>query len=231
MIAGQTDIYDMLGGPNMQIIAFNGFKGSGKGEAAFAALQTITASNPSNPYVAAFADRVKLYVGRILGYEGTDEYVINAIDQVKNLNRVDVFEVDYEAQTQQFVFELTMRQMIQNVGHSAREMFGEYFWINQILPPRSLGEGWVESAEGSLGLLYPDASHLLIPDLRYPNEAERVRSYGGIVVEITRPGVESDGHDSEQPLPRHLVDLTIENTGDVAQLHDAVADWIAGVVA
>jgi hypothetical protein len=70
-----------------------------------------------------------------------------------------------------------------------------------------------------------------ITDLRYPNEAQRVLDLGGEVWEVVRPGLVSDGHASEQTLPRDLVTLTIENDSDVADLQLKVRTllWQRGV--
>lgn len=64
------------------------------------------------------------------------------------------------------------------------------------------------------------AERVVIPDVRFPNEAEWVRSQGGIVIEILRPGVgPANGHASENRLERHLVDCTVHNNGTVEDLH------------
>lgn len=229
MIPGQMDIYDMLGGPNiMQIIAFTGHKGSGKGAASEAAANSIIEHVP-NAHIefVAFSDRLKLYVGRLLGYEGTDKEIIAAIDEIKDMNTLDCFECVGE--DRRFIFEITLRQILQNAGNEAREMFGLDFWVNQVFPLPVLGDGWGRGGDayvGALEMVYPGVTHLLVTDLRYPNEAERVIAYGGKVVEVTRPGVESDGHPSEQVLPRNLIDTVIVNDGTIDKLRESVEKYL-----
>ncbi len=52
---------------------------------------------------------------------------------------------------------------------------------------------------------------VVLDDCRFANEALMVRSMGGRVVRITRPGLTAMNHASEQGVPDALVDLTIEN--------------------
>jgi hypothetical protein len=57
----------------------------------------------------------------------------------------------------------------------------------------------------------PEGVLVLVEDVRFPNEAEAIRSLGGVVVKLTRPGVSSvaGAHKSEQGLPEELVDVTL----------------------
>jgi hypothetical protein len=61
-------------------------------------------------------------------------------------------------------------------------------------------------------------SAVAFTDLRYPNEAQRILDLGGEVWEIIRPGLSSDGHASETPLPRELVSRRIRNDGHLLNL-------------
>jgi hypothetical protein len=56
---------------------------------------------------------------------------------------------------------------------------------------------------------------IVIDDCRFPNEAEWLRLNGGKLVHLSREGVEyTKGHDSELPLPKHLVDYELD-AGDI----------------
>jgi len=58
-------------------------------------------------------------------------------------------------------------------------------------------------------------NHFIITDVRFPNEAEFIRSMGGIIVNIIRPinnsATEHVEHESEQPLPIELIDKFFVN--------------------
>lgn len=60
----------------------------------------------------------------------------------------------------------------------------------------------------------------LIPDVRFPNEAEAVKERGGKVIRIERIGMDtSDNHPSETALDSYeRFDYTIHNTGDLVEL-------------
>jgi hypothetical protein len=49
-----------------------------------------------------------------------------------------------------------------------------------------------------------------------------LRSRGFRLIRITRPGVADDQHDSETALDNYPADLTIENTGTIADLRQAI---------
>lgn len=61
----------------------------------------------------------------------------------------------------------------------------------------------------------------IITDVRYQNEVDLIRSFGGFVLKVTRPGVGPvNGHSSDN---QHLdADGTIDNNGTLDQLAEAV---------
>jgi hypothetical protein len=63
---------------------------------------------------------------------------------------------------------------------------------------------------------------VVVTDVRYPNEANMLRSRGFRLIRITRPGVADDQHDSETALDTYPADSTIENIGTVEQLREAI---------
>jgi hypothetical protein len=79
---------------------------------------------------------------------------------------------------------------------------------------------WVKRARD----LYRERIAAGVPGLancsvRFLNEAEWIHSEGGAVVRVHRPGVEAvNGHVSDKPLPRELVDAEIANDGERSAL-------------
>jgi hypothetical protein len=60
--------------------------------------------------------------------------------------------------------------------------------------------------------LFPDPPDIaVVTDVRFPNEAERIKALGGQVWEIHRGDESCDTHSSETPLPADLIDRTIYN--------------------
>jgi len=79
---------------------------------------------------------------------------------------------------------------------------------------------WVDTWEKSL----PEESNrrVVVADVRFPNEAERIRSLGGLIWRVTRPGTAPDGHRSEMDLDRIVPDAVLANTGSIDDLHRLV---------
>lgn len=95
------------------------------------------------------------------------------------------------------------RELQQSVGHGAREVFGENFWISQVM--NNLHENTV------------------ITDVRYKNEFDAVRDAGGYVIRVFRPEL--------QPVNNHItevghlslpVDYTIINDDDIYGLYNKI---------
>lgn len=213
----------------MKIIGINGFKRSGKGETA-AALKRVA---PFSVQENGFAWKMKVFAALCLGFsrDRSDEELIALMDEAKDQWVIDVTDQvtfdNIDAKRPQAPFhDLTGRQYLQQVGTRARELFGEDFWVNQVLPTPA-----AEYLTHDLNVLYPGASLVAFSDLRFDNEAERVLALGGEVWEVIRPGTESDGHDSEQVLPRNLITRIIINDGTLQDLEDQVAVELANCVA
>ena len=209
----------------MQIIGINGFKRSGKGETALA-IESVLGQEDFGFQVVkgvGFADKLKIMAARALGFSGPDADMIALMDEAKeewvfNLTGGGVF-TDPE-----IVFhELTGRQYLQNFGNEARQIFGDTFWIDQVLPPDGLTD---QATARAMHARYAGVDCLVITDLRYPNEAERVLNLGGVNLEVIRPGLESDGHASEQPLPREYVTYQIINDGTLMDLRYKVEKFL-----
>lgn len=66
---------------------------------------------------------------------------------------------------------------------------------------------------------------VVVPDVRFPNEAAAIKELGGTVFRVVRPGLVTDefsGHASEIAMDEWHVDGVLNNTGSVEQLHDAM---------
>lgn len=197
----------------MNVIGLHGFAGSGKGEVA----KILSEILPGRVKLLGFADKVKIYAAKQLGYRGSDSDLIRFMDEFKERGRVDSFASLNEVKRAMFPTSsmgLTGREYLQNVGNEAREIFGEGFWVDQVLPydihPKELhGVDW-----------------LVIADLRYTNEAYRVQWYRGEVWNIMRPGIVAGRHISEFGIPAYLIDKTVYNDGSLADLRKQVESFV-----
>jgi hypothetical protein len=95
-----------------------------------------------------------------------------------------------------------VRELLQRFGTEVgRELLGTDVWVD---------------------LAFRDAppSATVITDVRFPNELAAVRSRGGVVVEVRRPGHGAvNDHASET---RHACDYTLDNDGDIDALREKV---------
>lgn len=203
------------------LIGINGFKKSGK-DTTFGLIQNLIAAQETAKRVA-FADKLKQLGALALGFEGTPEELIAHMDDAKDNWELHLMRRESDelfANGLRFFHYTSGREYLQDIGNHARRLFGDTFWIDQVLPtPDGVMR---QGAPPTLGARYPGADIVCVTDVRYANEAERVLALGGEVWEVVRPEATSDGHDSEQQLPRELVTRTIDNSGTLTDLESAV---------
>jgi hypothetical protein len=93
----------------------------------------------------------------------------------------------------------TVRSLLQRYGTEAhRDVFGRDFWLDAALP-----WGGIDGRDRH----YDDALYV-VTDVRFANEAQRVRDLGGMVVLVVGPNDDTGSHVSEQPIP---CDYTLNN--------------------
>lgn len=94
-----------------------------------------------------------------------------------------------------------LRVFLQNLGLAMRETVGPDVWVDAALPPTVADP-----------LFSPEHRNLVITDVRFKNEAARIRNLNGIVVRVTRSGVEAaNDHVSEHDLDDWPFDGEIHN--------------------
>jgi hypothetical protein len=190
----------------MKIIGISGFKRSGK-DSTYEAIRDLLPH--SNVRRVGFADKLKELGGGAFGYR---EIAIEKMDEAKERWNIALYDEEDDPRALKIV---SGRAYLQNLGVVARELFGENFWIDSVLP-------WPNGT--NVALMYPDTNILCITDVRYSNEAFRILQLGGDVWEINRPGTASDGHSSEIPLPRNMITHIISNDGTLNDLKEKVKE-------
>ena len=95
----------------------------------------------------------------------------------------------------------TVRSFLQRYGTEAhRDVFGQDFWLDAALPT---------ARNGIRGRVAYDDALYVVTDVRFENEAKRVRDLGGIVVGGIGPARDTGSHASEQEID---CDCWIDNT-------------------
>jgi hypothetical protein len=160
----------------------------------------------------ALADRLKVSAARALGFDGSDEELVGVMDTLKVCGSVHA-AVEHGQYDVQESF-LNGREFLQRYGTEAhRDVFGVDFWLDAVLPLTDEGNPSRN-----------DHDVLIVSDVRFPNEAQRVLDYGGEVWEVIRPEGERPGaeHVSEAGVPPSLVTLSIVNGGTLDELRASV---------
>ena len=188
----------------MKIIGIHGQSRCGKDTVC----QILTESYPNIKFEKqGFADALKVSAARAIGLEGSWSELITKMDDLKS-----------EGQINTPWGKISGRQLLQYYGTEAhRDMFGKDFWLDQVIPDpfdparRANGE-------------YRKCDVLLIPDVRYQNEAERIveaqcRGYLWLV----RRDVQghTTGHVSENNVNIGW-DQVIDNNNSIDELTDRV---------
>jgi hypothetical protein len=164
----------------------------------------------------AFADPLKRSIAALF------DIPFFEIDKLKNRDVLvgigEIGEPEYQQWIQYIGIKgLTFRELLQRYGTEAhRDIFGDNFWVDITLPVQGF---------------YPGRA-IVVTDVRYRNEAERVKMLGGHVISIIRGSAalgEQDQHRSEQFCVEypHLVDHKIYNDGSLEELYESVEDLLA----
>lgn len=116
------------------------------------------------------------------------------------------FSQDGKAMRSEF-WGLQVRDALQQVGEGVRKMFGEDFWVRR----------WLYDY-----VQVQNQLSVVLTDVRYENEADSIRGYGGTIVHLKRDGAGLTGaqseHSSERGIQFHDSDILIENNGTLAEL-------------
>lgn len=157
----------------------------------------------------AFADPLKKSVAALF------DIPFSEVDKLKlNPNAVAAI-LDYTEDSIASQHDMTFRTLLQRYGTEAhRDIFGTNFWVDQTLP-----------VDG----FYPGRA-ICVTDVRFSNEASRVRELGGVVVRVFRGEEDlSDLHASE--IIDFDWDYAIHNDGTLGDLYINIEEMLSTVVA
>jgi hypothetical protein len=98
------------------------------------------------------------------------------------------------------------RALLQDLGMAGRK-YDQDIWVNGI--KRLLGPEVLKSK-------------LVFTDVRFQNEADYIRSIGGTIVRIVRPGQAAENHESELNQSAVAADIEVVNDGTIEDLHQKI---------
>lgn len=187
------------------LIGINGFKGAGKDT-----IGKIFVEDHGFKRIA-FADKLKDAVAALWGiprhwvddYKDPDahSYVTLHGGEPDNLGSTTQRSMDWRDFLKRFGTEM------------GRDVFGNDFWVDQLLPMK---EWPVAQADKRYH------GNRCVTDCRFANEMGRIKSLGGHIIRVERPGLVSDGHRSEEVPESWMIDYTIHNDGTIDDLHSKV---------
>lgn len=177
------------------IIAFSGFKGSGKDTAA----KVLVAEYGFTKI--AFADAVRtmaLTINPLITIRAVPGAIWRLSDVIDRFGW-DIAKNEYPE----------VRRLLQVIGTEAvRNILGNNVWID------TLAKQFPDIAD--------EDTRYVITDCRFDNEVEFVRDHGGLLVWVERPGTASDGHASESPHIKSLATTILHNDETVEELHEDI---------
>jgi energy-coupling factor transporter ATP-binding protein EcfA2 len=185
----------------MELIGITGLRGSGKSTLARHLCMAYNFDEVS------FADPLKHGIKEMFLLSGAElGLFVTSSDQHHKKEEVDPF------------WGVTPRELMQVIGTDL---------MREELPKRlpQLRNVWIRSCERRLGFLKHSGSRrVVISDVRFPDEVAFIRSQGGRIWHVRRPGQESSGftqHSSEgmaQQPDSFQPDVIFDNTGTVEDL-------------
>lgn len=101
---------------------------------------------------------------------------------------------------------VTGRKVLETIGAVMRSL-NENYWVDIVIDQTF----W--------------SNNVVIPDVRYENEIERIRSLGGKIIRINRPGCQRTGHESDN-WDKLDVDYEIDNSGTLDEFHEKIKECI-----
>lgn len=127
------------------------------------------------------------------------------------LNKHHCYDQEGKAEFNEF-WGMTNREILQKLGDGMRREVHPDFWTKLI--------------ERKLHDCIEEGEMFILTDVRYPNEAELIRKYGGIIIQLNRqcinPPEGTVDHPSERPLDSQYVDFSIDNDFSLEELRDNV---------
>lgn len=136
----------------------------------------------------AFADKLKECASTILG---VPRFMFESGEFKESFTSLPLSNKEGEP--------MTNREFLQYFGTEVGRSIDKNLWIKALM--YSYGRD--------------KESHWIIPDVRFPNEADAIRNAGGVLWKIEREGSGAGNHISEKLIDDIMVDIIIENNLDM----------------
>ncbi len=125
------------------------------------------------------------------------------------------------------VYGMTVRDLLQKLGTEfARDMIDTDFWVKR-------AEMAIKEFEAEVTQNDPKrVCFVVMPDVRFNNEARFIRRYGGHIVEVLRDGPSTltdieKQHKSEQGINREYIDFVVNNNRSIQALESQAVEILS----
>lgn len=119
-----------------------------------------------------------------------------------------------------------VRELLQRMGTEAgRDIHGEDVWVNRTFDQMFKDCEWEWKHQDGINTRHA-VSDIVIPDVRFDNEASRIKNHGGVIIKVDRELEPVNGHSSESGVNSTLIDVTFRNIGNF----DEVGKGIDGLL-
>lgn len=188
----------------LPIIGVSGKIGSGKDTAA-SMITSLLREEGIKIDTKRFAFKVKQFVADIIGVH------VSKLDD-QNFKKSFLgpewnYLIGLDPNSPWDIKQMTVREMLIRIGDGMREKVHEDIWVNALFADYKKNffvDNWI------------------IPDLRYPNEKNRIEKLAGVTIRINRPGIEELDHKSEKALDDAKFSYVITNDGSLEDLFEQV---------
>lgn len=141
-----------------------------------------------------------------------------------NMTPAQMEGINYDREAVMPEWGFSVRHFLQYLGTEVARQFDPDFWVKRVA--MELSKMRAAQATGQLPpqMMQMNFDRIVFTDCRFENEAVWVRSQGGIVVEITRPGVVANGHVSNKGIANPEYQIANDGVGGSwqAELHQKV---------
>lgn len=210
------------------LIGLNGVARSGK-DTGYSFIDEWARSQGGTARREAFADRLKVSAAASLGI--AKDAALDFCNRLKgDGSYIQIRQLTAGGGPNTLVHSLTGREFLQYYGTEAhREVFHSDFWVDALLPEldASRAEGTLTRPRWQLNFVDEESNNIanicVVTDVRFENEARRIKSLGGVVWNIDRDVPGAGNHASEQSLSPELIDVIIDNNGSLDDYKDNLA--------
>jgi len=84
---------------------------------------------------------------------------------------------------------------------------------------------WVDAADDRIKDAWAAGMDVVVTDVRFPNEAKFIKSLGGYLAEVSRPGHQDNGHVSESHYAEFPRDFLFYNGGTKDEFRRQILTW------